>query len=275
MRRAGALGDVALLELFNRAYSDYFVPLRLDAGALRTMVETFDLDLGASPIADLDGSPAGFALLGLRGDEGWIGGMGVVSEARRRGLGRALMEAAIEEARARGVRELRLEVLEQNAPALALYRRLGFEHERDLDVWSLPGGGAASSGAETVAVDDAHTWLAARRPSREPWQRADATLAHLRRREPPPAALALGRGDERVGAAVYGIAGGVAAIQQAAVSGDDPDRAALLLVGAVRFRAEGVRWLNAPAGEPGSTAMAALGAVRVARQHELVLPLRA
>ena len=134
MRTADALDAHALVELFNLAYSDYFLPLRLDEDAMRTMVEVSDLDLGASPLADVDGAPAGFALLGVRDEEGWIGGMRVVPEARRRGLGRALMEAAIETARRRGVRRLRLEVLEQNEPAVRLYEQLGFERSRELEV---------------------------------------------------------------------------------------------------------------------------------------------
>ena len=41
------------------------------------------------------------------------------------------------ELRARGVRELWLEVLVQNKPAIRLYEKLGFEHVRELEVWTL------------------------------------------------------------------------------------------------------------------------------------------
>src|SRR5678816_1754646 len=108
--------------------------MRLDLPALTTRNADLDVDVGASPVADVDGDPAAFALLALRGDEGWIGGMGVVPEARRRGLGSAVMEAAADEARSRGVRDLRLEVIDRNGPAVQLYRQLGYEHVRDLDV---------------------------------------------------------------------------------------------------------------------------------------------
>ncbi len=46
---------------------------------------------------------------------------------RRRGVGRALMNFAIEHARASDVRMVLLEVRPSNEPALALYRGLGFE----------------------------------------------------------------------------------------------------------------------------------------------------
>lgn len=47
--------------------------------------------------------------------------------ARRRGLARALMERMLEEGRASGADVCFLEVRPSNAPAIALYRGLGFE----------------------------------------------------------------------------------------------------------------------------------------------------
>jgi ribosomal protein S18 acetylase RimI-like enzyme len=265
VRSADALPAEALLELFNRAFSDYVIPMRLDLAALTTRNADLDVDLRASPVADVDGEPAAFALLALRGEEGWIGGMGVVPEARRRGLGCAVMEAAAEEARSRGVRDLRLEVIDRNEPAVQLYGRLDYEHVRDLDVWSLAGEGPAVAGAAAIPVDDAHVWIASRRAGREPWQRADDTLAHQLRHEEPPTAIELTRNGERHGAVVHD---GPWVVQLAA--GDSDVRP---LLEAVRAAAGSVRWLNTPTGEPGAHAMDELGATLVARQHELVLRL--
>jgi ribosomal protein S18 acetylase RimI-like enzyme len=50
----------------------------------------------------------------------------VVSERRGQGLGRALMEAAIEVARAEGARDMHLGTSEDDVAARALYERLGF-----------------------------------------------------------------------------------------------------------------------------------------------------
>jgi RimJ/RimL family protein N-acetyltransferase len=55
--------------------------------------------------------------------------IGVLRDFRRRGLGLRLMAAAEEWARRREVHRLELSVVEDNAPAIALYKRAGFTHE--------------------------------------------------------------------------------------------------------------------------------------------------
>ncbi|MFJ7072762.1 GNAT family N-acetyltransferase [Streptomyces sp. NPDC098781] len=55
-----------------------------------------------------------------------IQGFAVADEARGRGVGRALIRAAVEEARRRGARRLTLRVLGHNTPARKLYEAEGF-----------------------------------------------------------------------------------------------------------------------------------------------------
>ena len=55
-----------------------------------------------------------------------VAGLGVDPEAQGRGVGRALVEAAVAEARARGARKLTLRVLGGNVTARRLYERCGF-----------------------------------------------------------------------------------------------------------------------------------------------------
>jgi ribosomal protein S18 acetylase RimI-like enzyme len=56
-------------------------------------------------------------------------GMGVLREFRGKGIGRRLAEATIDRARELGLQKIELSVYSSNAPAIALYRELGFVQE--------------------------------------------------------------------------------------------------------------------------------------------------
>jgi putative acetyltransferase len=56
-------------------------------------------------------------------------GLMVAAPYRRRGIGRALLEAAVEWAREAGVTKLELHVFPHNEPAIRLYESFGFERE--------------------------------------------------------------------------------------------------------------------------------------------------
>lgn len=94
---------------------------------------------GAAEIERLLQNPATFALLAHEGGAArgfvmaWAVGpdselltVAVAPKARGAGLGAALVEAAIATAAARGAEQMHLEVAEDNAPARALYAKLGF-----------------------------------------------------------------------------------------------------------------------------------------------------
>ncbi len=74
------------------------------------------------------------ALLAIRGRESWCGGLGVILTARRQGLGRQMMVTLIHEARALGVALMRLECIDGNLAAWALYEGLGFQPIRRLEI---------------------------------------------------------------------------------------------------------------------------------------------
>ena len=60
---------------------------------------------------------------------GGVLGVGVLREHRGRGIGTALIRAAIEKAEAAGLSRIELTVRERNVGAIALYERLGFIQE--------------------------------------------------------------------------------------------------------------------------------------------------
>jgi ribosomal protein S18 acetylase RimI-like enzyme len=81
------------------------------------------------------GEPAGVAQIRFRwsvwksAPDCWLEDLFVRETARREGLGRALVEAAVASARERGSRRIELDVNEENDPALALYAACGFTIE--------------------------------------------------------------------------------------------------------------------------------------------------
>jgi ribosomal protein S18 acetylase RimI-like enzyme len=55
--------------------------------------------------------------------------MGILPDYRGQGIGRRLLQAALAAARNFGLERVELAVLTNNAPAISLYRSLGFEVE--------------------------------------------------------------------------------------------------------------------------------------------------
>jgi Acetyltransferase (GNAT) family len=244
------------------------VPLALDEAGFRRHVDDYDIDLGCSRVV-IDENPVAFALVGRRDTEAWIGGMATAPQRRRLGLGERALGAALEAAFARGCREVWLEVLEDDQAAFELYEKLGFEPVRDLIGWLLPpseGVAAADAGAD---LDMSRAWIAANRVSREPWQRADATLERLLERGLQLHGVLARQGGEIGAAVIYrDDEATVAALQIAAV---DDRCAAEALTAAASGRPLGLS--NLPTDEPASHALEQLGASQVARQHELRLSL--
>jgi GNAT superfamily N-acetyltransferase len=224
-----------LAQTFTAGYEGYAVPMTIDEAALASIVEAWDIDLARSRVAVEDGERLGLANLGVRGDRGWIGGIGVVPAARRRGVGRLLMEAVLAEAPP----VVTLEVIEQNEGAIRLYESLGFERTRILEVWSLP---------DPPLVEAAGVRPAPLGQTGLPWQRADEALpAEYERIEVDGGAM---------------LFRGKSVLQLAA-----PDAAV-----AARLLSRGtpLQFVNVPEGDPASTALAALGGSLDLRQFEYV-----
>ena len=79
-------------------------------------------------VADLDGHPVGFLAAVISADgQARILMFAVSAGFRRRGVGRAVMDAFIQTCGMRGIRRIELEVRLSNTEAIALYKRYGFE----------------------------------------------------------------------------------------------------------------------------------------------------
>jgi ribosomal protein S18 acetylase RimI-like enzyme len=91
-------------------------------------------------LAQAGGAVAG--CVGLRPLEGGLGEMKrlyVRPAYRKFGLGRRLVQAVVDAARAAGHRELRLDTLASMGPAQALYRQLGFVEIAPYNPLHMPG----------------------------------------------------------------------------------------------------------------------------------------
>lgn len=250
-----------LTEIFNAGYEGYFTPFTLDEAAFRFMVETFDDDLEASRVAVVDGEPAGICKLAIRGDQGWIAGIGVAVAHRGKGLGESLMRGVIDEARARGIRDLWLEVLVQNEPAIRLYDKLGFETVRDLEVWALEPLVFRKHKVSSVPAERAQARIRAERTWREPWQRADESVANQENVE----------GLESEGGAILFRRSGERVSLLQGVAADEP--AARELLESLPPETRALHWLNGPEGDLFNAAIGSLGGTLAHRQHEMLLRL--
>ena len=114
VRAAGPADTAWVLECLTEAWGSVHVARRgelLDASAFPALV------------AELDGSRVGLLVLAVRTEDCEV--VSLTTEVRRRGVGRALIQRCVEVARAAGCRRLTLTTTDNNAVAIAFYRRLG------------------------------------------------------------------------------------------------------------------------------------------------------
>ena len=108
------------------------------------------VDRSTISVAALDPVSAivrGFAIVRLAADEAEILTIAVAAPWRKRGIGRAILSDAFRQAADAGARAMFLEVGEDNAAALALYRQLGF-----VKVGERPGYYRRADGSRALAL---------------------------------------------------------------------------------------------------------------------------
>ncbi len=89
---------------------------------------------GSSWTAHIDGRLAGAVLGGHDGRRGYLYHLAVADEARRRGIGRALVGAAVESLAAEGIARVTIFVYGDNAAGKDFWHRLGWGSRLDLEV---------------------------------------------------------------------------------------------------------------------------------------------
>jgi GNAT superfamily N-acetyltransferase len=107
---------------------------------------------GAILVAEGEGGAVvGVACVAVFQTTGWIGALGVAPEARRRGLGTALTEAAVRWIRRRGGGTVLLYATEVGRP---VYERLGFATEERAVAWRGVSGAAPPTHLQRLAESD-------------------------------------------------------------------------------------------------------------------------
>jgi len=135
VRRAEAADAEAigrLLDAFNREFDEPTPGAAALAERVRTLLPAGELTVllagdGPDAVAVLRFRPS----LWEEGLDSYLEELYVVPERRGRGLGRAIMEAAIELARVEGAVAMDLGTNETDVAARALYESLGFSHRED------------------------------------------------------------------------------------------------------------------------------------------------
>ena len=114
--RTADLPRVMLIEL-----STFTMPW--SEATFRGLLRRKDSDL---LVADYNGDIAGYAVFWAVMDQGELGNVAVDEDHRGRGIGSELIQAVMECAHERGVREIFLEVRKSNVRAQDLYKTFGF-----------------------------------------------------------------------------------------------------------------------------------------------------
>jgi ribosomal protein S18 acetylase RimI-like enzyme len=105
-----------------------------DAPAHRDPRRSIEMKLATQPelffVAVHESRLVGTLMAGYDGHRGWLYSLGVVPDARRLGIGRALLAHAEAALAARGCRKVNLQVLPGNDDACRFYGALGYDVEK-------------------------------------------------------------------------------------------------------------------------------------------------
>ena len=143
------------------------------------MVRRDGVDMSESRILLSDDRPIGVALVARRGWTSRLAAMGIIMEARNKGAGNWAMGHLLDDARLRGDKEMVLEVIEQNEPAVHLYQKHGFEIVRRLVGYKLERPQATSNDElEEIDIREMGRLISLYGLPDLPWQLSGETIAH-------------------------------------------------------------------------------------------------
>lgn len=120
-------------------FSDYMIPIEIDESGYKHKFALDGVDLGHSVGGWVDGDLVGLTMNGV-GD--WAGrrtaydaGTVVLSDYRSKGVSSAMFDLLLPSLADMGIESYLLEVIDENEPAVRLYRKFGFRTLRELGVF--------------------------------------------------------------------------------------------------------------------------------------------
>lgn len=249
----------SLYAAFLAAFSDYVVKLSPTRDQLREMF-TRRAWVPSLSVGAFDGDRmVAFTVNCVDHDVAYDSGTGVVPTHRRRGLARAVMQKSFEALS--GCETYLLEVIDSNAPALELYRALGFRETRGLQCWTHASPRAAEPPLQSAAVRPEF------RDVEPSWQNSDRSIERAQERH-----IVLGNDDSY--AVLFPDSGDLA---QLAVRREARRRGlgTRLLDQAATMAGKPLRILNVDEKDAGIAAfLERAGAQKLVRQIEMVRRLR-
>lgn len=179
-RPLSELSSGQLADLFNRSFEDYIGTLvNFNAETVVPyMAENFlsAPDSHAFYTDEDPNDPIGFAAIAVRPDkptETRLLGMGITKNARGKGVGPKALKIAFDAERARGMKVVGFECIQQNAPGVKMYTKAGCVITRELLGWQhTPKEGEFSTDAELepCTFDEVDVLVKTHGAADLPWQ---------------------------------------------------------------------------------------------------------
>lgn len=121
-----------LAAILTSCFEGYMAPFTLQGEAFSARFGAEDVSLNDSQVWMQQGVPVALALIARRGQTSRLAAFAIRPAWRGQGLGKLFIQQLIDAARARGDRQMLLEVITSNSPGVALYQHMGFSVQQSL-----------------------------------------------------------------------------------------------------------------------------------------------
>ncbi|MBS1717617.1 MAG: GNAT family N-acetyltransferase [Armatimonadetes bacterium] len=163
-----------------RCFEDYVIPANTTPELFSSKLRMDAIDMVNTLLAYQGDEMVGILMICRRDAVARVGAMAIAKPLRRQGVGKILMQRAVEDAKGRGDKQLVLEAISSNAPAIAFYEGFGFR-----TVFSLLGfrkklgTEASQTRIRPVGLDEVVAIVSKRPRGTQSWETASATVGNM------------------------------------------------------------------------------------------------